>query len=153
MRNILVINAGYEPLHTVTLNHAIRMLVREVAVIEEEHLGETYGEYPKPKILRLTKYVQIRWRNTQPIWSKQKILERDSKTCGYCSKKAETIDHVLPVSKGGKSTFENTVAACFTCNSKKGNQTLRQCGMRLNKKLHTPNWVEILQYKTNIENS
>lgn len=150
MKNILVINAGYEPLHTVTLNHAIKMLVRQVAVIEE-HTGETYGEFPKPKVLRLTRYVHIRWRNTNPVWSKQKILQRDNYTCGYCSKKATTIDHIKPVSKGGESSFSNTVAACFKCNSRKGNDYPENKGMKLRTQPHTPTWIDIIGYKTQVK--
>lgn len=148
MKNILVINAGYEPLHTVSLNHAVKMLVREVAVIEEEHEGETYGPYPKPKILRLTRYVNIRWRSHNPTWSKQKILERDNYKCGYCNRKAETIDHIIPLSKGGKSTFINTVAACHKCNSRKGDKKLESCGMVLKINPTEPSWIDILRYKT-----
>jgi 5-methylcytosine-specific restriction endonuclease McrA len=147
MKNILVINAGYEPLHTVTLNHAIKMLVRQVAVIEE-HTGEKYGEFHKPRVLRLTRYVQIRWRNTQPVWSKAKVLQRDNYQCGYCGKKATTIDHIKPVSKGGESNFINTVAACFKCNSRKGDGCAENKGMKLKIQPHVPNWVDIISYKT-----
>jgi hypothetical protein len=60
--HVLVLNASYEPLQRVSLRHAIKMLVREVAVIEEEAEG-TFGPFPKPKVLRLVRYVVTRWRH------------------------------------------------------------------------------------------
>ena len=60
--SVLVLNAGYEPLHRVSIQHAIKMIVREVAVIEEAHEDETFGSFPKPLVLRLVKYIKMSWR-------------------------------------------------------------------------------------------
>ena len=57
MSSVLVLNAGYEPLHKVSVKHAIKMIVREVAVIEESHDDEMFGSFPVPKVLRLLKYI------------------------------------------------------------------------------------------------
>ncbi|RYJ07115.1 MAG: HNH endonuclease, partial [Actinomycetales bacterium] len=58
--SVLVLNASYEPLQRVSLRHAIKMLVREVAVVEESD-DESFGPFPRPRVLRLVKYVVARW--------------------------------------------------------------------------------------------
>lgn len=68
--SVLVLNAGYEPLHRVSLQHAIRMLARNVAVVEEIEHGQTIGPYPRPRVLRLIRYVTMRWRRKAPRWSR-----------------------------------------------------------------------------------
>lgn len=111
---VLVLNAGYEPLHTVSVPHAIRMLVRDVAVVHEAEDGLAYGLFPRPKIVRLLRYVVMKWRYTQPPrWSRRGVLARDGHRCAYCGQRATTIDHVVPLSRGGARTdWLNTVAAC-----------------------------------------
>ena len=118
---VLVLHAGYEPLHHVSVRHAVRMLTRNVAVVEEHEDGRSIGPYPFPRVLRLVRYVSMRWRQRAPRWSKSLLLDRDSRTCAYCSQPATTVDHVLPISKGGRSEWLNTVAACKPCNSKPSN--------------------------------
>lgn len=132
--DVLVLNASYEPLQRVSLRHAIRMLVREVAVIEEVDDG-TFGPFPRPKVLRLVRYVVTRWMHRRShLCTKSAIKARD-KNCAYCGGSAETVDHVVPRSRGGLLTWENAVAACLRCNHKKGNRTPSEAGMPL---LFTP---------------
>jgi hypothetical protein len=101
---VLVLNAGYEPLHTVSVPHAIRMLVRDVAVVHEAVDGLAYGLFPRPKIVRLLRYVVMKWRYTQPPrWSRRGVLARDGHRCAYCGQRATTIDHVVPLSRGGRA--------------------------------------------------
>ncbi|MEV6628228.1 HNH endonuclease, partial [Amycolatopsis sp. NPDC051114] len=111
---VLVLNAGYEPLQTVSVPHAIRMLVRHVAEIHEAEDGLAYGLFPRPKIVRLLRYVVMKWRYTQPPrWSRRGVLTRDGHRCAYCGRRATTIDHVTPLSRGGaRTSWLNTVAAC-----------------------------------------
>lgn len=143
MNSVLVLNAGYEPLHRVSVKHAIKMLVREVAVIEEA-TEEMFGNFPKPLVLRLVRYVQLKWRSRNPRWSRSKLMSRDKYTCGYCGKDADTVDHILPRSRGGETTWTNTVAACFKCNSKKGSRTLKESGMKLLVDVYSPDWYHIV---------
>ena len=143
MSGVLVLNASYEPHQRVNLAHAIRMLVRKVAVVEEAVDGKTLGPYPFPKVLRLVRYVYVNLRYTRPRWSKSRLLERDHHKCAFCGKHATTVDHVNPVSKGGESTWLNTVAACQKCNHKKANRTPEEAGMRLLIKPFEPSWREI----------
>lgn len=135
---VLVLNAGYEPLHRVSLQHAIRMLVRGVAVVEEAAAGSRLiGPYPVPSVLRLVRYVQMRWLHHAPSPSKDAIKRRD-KRCAYCGGRPETVDHVFPRSRGGGNTWLNLVAACFKCNQAKAARTPAEAGMRLLVAPHVP---------------
>lgn len=128
--HVLVLNASYEPLQRVSLRHAIKMLVREVAVIEEEDEG-SFGPFPKPKVLRLVRYIVARWRHRRShLCTKAAIKARDG-ACAYCGGQAETVDHVLPRSRGGALTWENAVAACLRCNHRKADRTPAEAGMTL----------------------
>jgi 5-methylcytosine-specific restriction endonuclease McrA len=142
MSTVLVLNAGYEPLHKVSINHAIKMLVRQVAVIEEA-TEEMFGDFPKPLVLRLVKYISMKWRNHKPKWSKNRLFKRDNDSCGYCDKPATTVDHVIPRSRGGETTWKNTVASCLRCNSKKGSRTLKESNMSLRFQPFEPTWIEV----------
>lgn len=153
MTAVLVLNASFEPLQRVELKHAIGMLVRGVAVIVEAH-DEYFGPFPKPKVLRLVRYVKtawmyarrhgraryvdgvkVTWENyTAPVphYSASGVLRRDGYRCAYCGEhNATTMDHVLPRSQGGPTTWLNAVAACFDCNQAKGPRTPEQAGMPL----------------------
>lgn len=144
MSGVLVINAGYEPLHRVSIPHAVRMLVRGVAVVEEAVDGKEIGPFPLPKVLRLIRYVKLRWQQRVPSWSRARLMERDNRTCAYCGKHADTVDHVIPLSKGGRSSWDNTVAACKPCNGRKANRTPSQAGMELLfASPHVPSWWEV----------
>ena len=143
MGSVLVLNAGYEPLQRVSMKHAIKMLVREVAVIEEAS-EEMFGNFPKPLVLRLIKYVQIKWRSRKPKWSRNRLMIRDNYKCGYCGKNADTVDHIIPRSKGGDTSWKNTVAACFKCNSKKGSRTPKEAGMKIMVDIYDPHWYHIV---------
>jgi 5-methylcytosine-specific restriction endonuclease McrA len=147
MTGVLVLNAGYEPLQRVSLAHAVRMLHRQVAVVEEAVDGRTFGPYPLPRVLRLVRYVQMRWRNRRgvPTWSRSGMLERDAHLCAYCGTTgASTVDHVLPRSRGGASSWLNTVAACLDCNHRKRDRTPQEAGMRLRYEPHVPTHRDLL---------
>jgi len=131
--DVLVLNAGYEPLHRVSVKHAITMLVREVAVVEEAVEGHRFGPYPLPRVLRLVRYVAMRWRYRgagRPAVTKDGVKRRDG-ACAYCGGPAETVDHVIPRSRGGDSSWLNLVAACEACNGRKADRTPLEAGMPL----------------------
>jgi 5-methylcytosine-specific restriction endonuclease McrA len=124
----------------VSLARAIRLLHAEkVEIVEYEDgvfirsaTGKTY--WPMPKVLRLIRYVQIAYDRLYgpPQISKRGVLARDNHTCAYCGAPgANTVDHVQPRSKGGKSSWMNLVAACRECNNRKRNRTPEEAGMKL----------------------
>jgi len=114
------------PLSTLTWQESIRYLVNEKATVLEWHddwiVQSSNWETKVPAVLILKEYHKKR---VSVRYSKMNVFIRDRFRCTYCNEevthKTATIDHVLPTSLGGKSTFENTVCACSTCNGKKGN--------------------------------
>ncbi|WAL69143.1 HNH endonuclease [Amycolatopsis cynarae] len=146
---VLVLNASYEPLHVVSVPHAIRMLVRKVAEIQEAEDGRPFGLFPRPKIVRLVRYVVMKWRYTHPPrWSRRGVLLRDGYRCAYCGHRADTVDHIVPVSRGGeRASWLNTVAACGgsarSCNARKADRLPEEAGMRLRVTPRVPDWHEL----------
>ena len=129
--SVLLYNATYEPLGRVSFKHAVRMLVREVAVVHEAHGERMIGPYQWPRALRLVRYVAAKWLYRPAGYTRQGVLARDGHRCGFCGGHATTIDHLIPRSRGGEWTWLNTVAACQRCNERKGNKTPTEAGMRL----------------------
>jgi 5-methylcytosine-specific restriction endonuclease McrA len=139
--DVLVLNADFGPLHRVSLRHAVRMLVRQVAEIHEAQPDRLIGVFPMPTVVRLVSYVVTRWRHSRgPAWSRRGVLERDHRACAYCGRAASTIDHVLPRSRGGANTWLNTVAACGRCNQRKGDRTPSEARMSLRTAPSVPTW-------------
>jgi 5-methylcytosine-specific restriction endonuclease McrA len=141
MSAVIVLNTDNTALHTVSIKHAIRMLVREVAIVEEARDGHRIGPYPWPLVLRLIRYVKTTFLYARtPAWSKRGVLRRDHHRCAYCEGQADTVDHLLPQSRGGTNSWQNTVAACTRCNNRKANRTPAEAGMRLAWKPGVPTW-------------
>lgn len=133
---VTLYNASFEPLGRVSFKHAVRMLFREVAVVHEAATSadgseRMIGPHPWPKAVRLVRYVATHWLYRPAGYSRQGVLTRDRRRCAYCDAPARTIDHLVPQSRGGRWTWDNTVAACHACNGRKGNRTPEEAGMRL----------------------
>lgn len=144
MSGVLVLNADNTALHTVSVKHAIGMLVREVAIVEEAREGEGIGPYPWPLVLRLVRYVKTAFLYARPPgWTKRGVLKRDRHTCAYCGAYAATVDHLLPQSRGGPNSWTNTVAACGPCNLAKANRTPAEAGMPLRLRAYAPSRAEL----------
>jgi len=130
--SVIVLNASYERHQVVSVPHAIRMLVRKVAVLEEGDLEKLIGPYPWPKVLRLVRYVYMKWKRGPALcFSAAAMFKRDGHTCAYCGKYGNTIDHILPESRGGPTSWMNCITACESCNWEKADRTPREAGMRL----------------------
>lgn len=130
---VLVLNASYEPLNTVGVKRAMTMLFTGKASAIEgtgnyAHSAEDRIEIPY--VLLMNRFVGHKKRKELPF-SRKHVFSRDNYTCVYCGKHATTIDHVVPRSKGGENSYENCVASCAKCNSKKGSKTLEQLGWKL----------------------
>ena len=144
MSGVVVLNTDNTALHTVSVQHAIRMLVREVAIVEEAQADRMIGPYPWPVVLRLVRYVKTAFRYARtPAWSKRGVLRRDRQNCAYCGEPAQTVDHLLPQSRGGRNTWLNTVAACTRCNHRKANRTPEEASMVLRIRPAVPTWKQI----------
>ncbi len=103
-----------------------------------------------PSIIRMLYYIR---RPMQKVaLTKKNILLRDDYTCQYCGLKGErmmTVDHVLPRSKGGPSTWENLVCACMRCNNRKNNRTPEHANMLLKRKPKAPKYIPWIRVKRN----
>jgi len=142
--DVLVLNADLGPLHRVTLKHAIRMLLRQVAEVHEAEPDRLIGVYPVPTVVRLVRYVVTRWRYTAgPAWSRPGVLRRDNGVCGYCGGHATTVDHIVPRCRGGKNTWRNTVASCDRCNQDKADRTPAEAEMPLRYTPTVPTWADL----------
>jgi 5-methylcytosine-specific restriction endonuclease McrA len=122
---VLVLNASYEPINICGARRALVLVLKGVAATEEERSFSLHAarlNIPMPSVIRLLEYRRIP-HQTRAL-SRKNILLRDRNTCQYCGvvlPAAElTLDHVIPRSRGGLSTWENLVACCHTCNRKKG---------------------------------
>ena len=124
---VLVLNASYEPINVCAARRAIVLVLKGVAMTEEENghfLHAARLAVRLPSVIRLLEYRRIP-HQTRAL-SRKNILLRDRNTCQYCGEVLPagelTLDHVVPRSRGGASTWENLVACCHPCNRHKGNQ-------------------------------
>ena len=129
--SVTLLNASYEPLGRVSFKHAVLMLFREVATVEEAHRDRMIGPHPWPRVIRLVRYVAAKWMYRPAAYSRTGVLKRDRHRCAYCGRKATSVDHLLPASRGGEWSWLNTVAACEPCNLRKANRTPQEARMRL----------------------
>jgi 5-methylcytosine-specific restriction endonuclease McrA len=149
----VLLNADYTFLNVVNWKRAIKLEVKgKVEVLEYTSMivrnAERTVEKFIPKVMKLVEFVKTIYKHKVPF-SRKNVLVRDGFKCMFCGTKSEklTIDHLVPKSKGGKSTFGNCVAACKKCNSTKGNKRLEDTGMHLIKKPHSPTVMEFLQLR------
>ena len=147
MSSVLVLNATYEPLNVIPLRRAILLLLKEKAEVVEatrERLRAERLDLEVPSVIRLVTYVPVPPRLPLPV-SRRTVLARDNYTCQYCAaqpgKTQLTIDHVVPRSKGGGTTWDNVVAACGPCNRRKGNRTPEQANMLLSSTPARPRYL------------
>lgn len=150
MSDTLLLNAdgapvSFLPLSTITWQDAIKYMVLDKATVLEWHdnwiVHSATWETAVPSILILKEYMKPK---TSIRFSKSNVFLRDNYTCAYCEdlleKKACTLDHVLPTSHGGKTTFENCVTACGPCNAGKGNNKK----IKPKFKPHKPDFYELV---------
>jgi 5-methylcytosine-specific restriction endonuclease McrA len=137
-RLVLVLNASYEPINIVPARRALALVLGGKALVEERSrfvIRTSRINVPVPSVIRLVSYRRIPRQNRSI--SRKGILLRDGSTCQYCGSKLPpkdlTLDHVVPRSRAGESTWENLVASCFPCNNRKGNRTPQEAGMALAK--------------------
>jgi 5-methylcytosine-specific restriction endonuclease McrA len=144
---VLVLNASYEPINICAARRAIVLVLKGLAMSEEENGHSLHAAritMRVPSVIRLLEYRRIP-HQTRAL-SRKNILLRDRNTCQYCGVVLVsgdlTLDHVVPRSRGGSSTWENLVACCHPCNRRKGNHLLGETDMKLLKEprpftLHT----------------
>lgn len=151
MTNCILLNGDYTYLSTISWKKALKLIVKHKAEVLK-YSSQVVRSAEKvimkiPAVLKLLKIIRIIYKSHVPF-SKKNVMIRDNYTCQYCgSKKELTIDHVIPVSRGGKSNFENCVTACKSCNTKKGGRLPSEANMYLKKKPITPTIAEFTRAK------
>ena len=151
MERCIILNGDYTYLNSVSWKRAIRLVIKgktEVLKYSDRVLKCVDGSIMKiPAVMKLMKVIRLIYKHKVP-YSKKNIHIRDNHTCVYCGTNAEpTIDHVIPISRGGKTSFENCVAACRTCNHKKGSRTPREANMFLKSKPYAPTISEFFRIR------
>ena len=135
-RPVLVLNASYEPINVCAARRALVLVLKGVASAEEtssQHLRSSRSIFRLPSVIRLLEYRRI--PHQARALSRKNILMRDRYTCQYCQRIMPssdlTLDHVVPRSRAGESSWENLVACCHHCNNRKGNRTPEEAGLKL----------------------
>jgi 5-methylcytosine-specific restriction endonuclease McrA len=129
----LVLNASFEPLSVVSSRRAVCLLLAEKAELleaDEAVIRSASLTMPSPAVIRLCYMVRAPRRRVASV-SRRAVFVRDGYRCQYCGSGADSIDHVVPRSRGGGDGWDNLAAACRPCNSAKRNRTPAEAGMRL----------------------
>jgi 5-methylcytosine-specific restriction endonuclease McrA len=148
MRSALVLNATYQPLSVVSAQRATCLILAEKADLVEDEGAVIRSEsraLPSPSVIRLRYMVKVPYVRRSAL-SRRAVFARDDYRCQYCGSRADSIDHVLPRSRGGPHTWENVAAACRPCNLNKRDRTPDEAGMRLARPCHAPRataWVVV----------
>jgi 5-methylcytosine-specific restriction endonuclease McrA len=139
---VLVLNATYEPINVCTVRRAAVLLLKEKAGLVERALWELRSEHtamPRPVVIRLISYVNVPRDTSRRKITRRAVFARDGWSCQYCGTRSSlTVDHVIPRSKGGDSSWENIVASCAPCNRRKGDRLPSQADMHPRQKPRAP---------------
>jgi 5-methylcytosine-specific restriction endonuclease McrA len=165
-RPALVLNRAWVPIQVTSAREAISLVAKGAALIIEPDTYQTHDlrtwndvsraqarlegqtirsarlAIAPPEVILLKVYQGIGERSV--VFSRKNIFKRDRYTCQYCGAQpgpdALTIEHILPRSKGGVSSWVNCVLACVPCNKRKADRTPEQAGMKLRMVPRKPSW-------------
>lgn len=163
---VLVLNRSYLPIHVTSVRRAFALLYqgiakavdeqyetfdfdswRELAVsADHDRIGIVDGVIRVPRVILLQAFDRVPRRHVR--FSRINIYARDRNTCQYCGRRFPrselNLDHVIPRSQGGRSTWENVVCSCIGCNRRKGGRTPVQARMHLVRRPARPRWSPVL---------
>jgi 5-methylcytosine-specific restriction endonuclease McrA len=164
----LVLNRSWAAITTVTVRQALKLLFTDSARAVHTDSYEVHGfeswadlavqpDEPSirtvhlhikvPEVIVLTHYNGVPRQSV--VFTRRNLYKRDRNTCQYCGRRPGTselsIDHVLPRSRGGKSTWQNCVLACMRCNRRKGSRLPAESGLKLLKSPIAPRWSPTLE--------
>ncbi|MCB0338239.1 MAG: HNH endonuclease [Bdellovibrionales bacterium] len=152
MESALLLNASYEPLRVVSWQRAITLIFMGKAEIVEEYDREIRAVsvvFKAPAVIRLLKFVKMGQK--KPPLCRSNVLARDNFECQYCGvelgAREATLDHVIPRSRKGTTTWTNIVTCCTACNRIKGSKTVEEANMKLRKKPIQPDWLPVLKFR------
>lgn len=163
---VLVLNRSFLPIHITSVRRAFSLLYQGLAhavdqeyrtfdfdswaelsaSVHDERIGLVNRAIRVPRVILLLAYDRVPKRRVR--FSRFNIYSRDRNTCQYCGKKFPrselNLDHVIPRSRGGKSTWENVVCSCHECNRRKGGRTPEEAGMTLLRPPRRPEWTPFM---------
>jgi 5-methylcytosine-specific restriction endonuclease McrA len=148
MGRALVLNASYEPLGVVASRRAVVLVLAEKADMLHDTgrcLRSERVRLAVPSVIRLRYLVKVPYQRRVNL-SRRAVLFRDGSRCQYCGRDADSIDHVVPRSRGGAHDWDNVVAACRRCNLAKGNRLLGEISMTLRRPPMAPkqlSWLAV----------
>ena len=148
MRSALVLNATYEPLSVVSARRAICLVLCDKAEVIADDGTVVHSErltLASPIVIRLRYVVKVPYHRNATM-SRRAVFARDHHRCGYCGETADSIDHVMPRSRGGKNVWENVIAACRGCNLRKRDRTPEEAGMQLSSIPRAPREMSWIMY-------
>ena len=148
-KQVLVLNAGYEPLSLVSIRRAVVLLLREKAELieatQQMFISANYA-IPVPLVIRLVHYVRLPHRRVPA--TRTAVMLRDAYTCQYCGavpgRPELTVDHIIPRSRGGRHEWTNLVTACKRCNQVKGAATPDELQMNVIRRPFEPTYVTLV---------
>jgi 5-methylcytosine-specific restriction endonuclease McrA len=132
---VLVLNASYEPINVCTVRRAAVLILKNRAEVLEHGDWSLHSEsltLPRPVVIRLITYVRVPRDAHRRKITRRAVFARDRWTCQYCGHERGTltVDHVIPRSKGGTSSWDNIVTCCAPCNRRKGDRLPKQANMK-----------------------
>ena len=148
VKSALVLNATYEPLSIVSMRRAACLILADKADLVEDdgtHMRAEKFALPAPLVIRLRYVVRVPYHRRTAL-SRRAVMARDGHRCQYCGATADSIDHVVPRSRGGTHEWENVTAACRPCNLRKRDRTPEEAGMPLARRPHVPResaWIAL----------
>ena len=147
-QRVLVLNQDYTPFTICSVAKAFLLVyLRKAEMITEVTgvaLRTVTKAYPMPSVIRLSRYIHLPYRGV--MLTRQNIFKRDGYACQYCgTSKDLTLDHVVPRSKRGRTTWKNLVTACKHCNAKKGDYLLEESGLLLKSRPYKPSYILFLR--------
>lgn len=152
MEKTLLLDASFYPIQMIDWKKALTLFFTDRAEVVEHHkdieIKSTHESFKLPKVMRLFYKVG----NVNIVkFNRLNVFYRDNFQCQYCGghfrKKDLTLDHVIPKSKGGETSWENIVSACAPCNSKKADKLLKNSNFKLLKKPVEPRWMSLFLIK------
>jgi 5-methylcytosine-specific restriction endonuclease McrA len=124
-QQVLVLNASYEPINVCSVQRAIVLVLKEKAEVLERsarRLRAATASFPWPNVIRLLSFVRVPRHEARKI-TRRAVFARDDYLCQYCGSGSKlTVDHVVPRSRGGRSSWDNVVTSCAPCNLRKGDR-------------------------------
>jgi 5-methylcytosine-specific restriction endonuclease McrA len=164
--SVLVLNRSYLPIHVTSVRRAFALIYQGIArAVDEsyqtfdferwsqlavardaEAIGTSNGPIRVPRVIVLLAFDRVPKRHVR--FSRINIYARDSFTCQYCGlrypRSELNLDHVVPRSLGGRSTWDNVVCSCLECNRRKGGRTPAQAGLALRRPPARPRWTPLM---------